>query len=107
MSEPADGERAAAVREAALRPALCPQPDTPAQGNLGKPREGSRSIYRVMGLHCVHLPSHCLLQELIPGHWQAGLTCAHGMLKKGALTGCCSWSAEFYTAQANQTIHVV
>lgn len=43
MSEPADGERAAAVREAALRPALCPQPDTPAQGNLGREQEHLQS----------------------------------------------------------------
>lgn len=38
MSKPAECDRAAVVRQAALRSALRPQPDTVAEGNVGNSR---------------------------------------------------------------------
>lgn len=71
MPEPADGERAAAVRETALCPALCPQSDTTAEGNLRKPWKGAGAVTE-MGLHCLYLLSHHVLQELHLGTGRLG-----------------------------------
>lgn len=44
MSKPADCERTPVVREAAVRSALCPQPDTVTEGNWEEPRRENTSV---------------------------------------------------------------